>query len=100
MSTSASEPTTLTATYLSPTNDSFTHTHPLQTPPSTSAEDRVAYLSSLKTAVAKLQERVNKELTERMEDDKGKDSGSAGGKGVVDEKKEEENYGEEIVEEE
>lgn len=105
MSTITTLPT-LTATYKSPTNTSFTHTQPLQTPPTSSAQDRVAYFSALKMATVELQERINKELTERMEEDKAKDIAAGGGKGsgvngkvVVDEKKEEENYGEEVVEE-
>lgn len=50
-----------------------------------------------------MQEKINKELTERMEEDKAKEE-TAGGTGKrkaneLDEKKEEENYGEEVVEE-
>jgi len=99
MADSSSQPPALTATYNSPTNAVFQHVQPLQTPPTTSSKDRVAYLSSLRKATVELQERINKELTDRMEEDKAKDvNGGATGK-AIDEKKEEENYGEEVVEE-
>lgn len=59
-----------------------------------------------------MQEQINKELTSRMEEDKVREAGSASangvssgagagaGAGAVDEAKEEDNYGEEVVEEE
>lgn len=53
-----------------------------------------------------MQERINKELTSRMEDDKVREASGVNGTntkvngGVIDEAKEEDNYGEEVVEEE
>ena len=44
-----------------------------------------------------MQEQINTELTARMEEDKAREAGN--GKGAVDEAKEEDNYGEEVVEE-
>lgn len=50
-----------------------------------------------------MQEKINKDLTLRMEEDNLKAretaTGQKSGKEVVDEKKEEDNYGEEVVEE-
>lgn len=93
----------LSATYNSPTNASFSHATKLPTPASTAPKDRTAYLSSLKTAVADLQDRINADLTSRMEEDKAREASANGNstskaKGV-DESKEEDNYGEEVVEE-
>lgn len=87
----------LTATYKSPTSEPFTTTQSLAAPPSTSVADKTAYLSSLRKALASTQEQVNKELTERMEQDKAREGGNSKG---VDDAKEEENYGEEVVEDE
>jgi hypothetical protein len=64
----------------------------------------VAYLGALRKATTELQERINTELTQRMEEDKVRDATGAAEKGmkngVVDEGNEEENYGEEVVEDE
>ncbi|KUJ13150.1 uncharacterized protein LY89DRAFT_153390 [Mollisia scopiformis] len=93
----------LSATYNSPTNAPFTHTTKLPTPATTAPKDRTAYLSSLKAAVADLQDDINTDLTSRMEEDKAREASANGtsrskAKGV-DESKEEDNYGEEVVEE-
>lgn len=85
----------LTVTYTSPTNAPFTHTTAL---PAAEA-DKTAFLIALRAAVGTTQEHVNRELTERMEEDKRREAD----KGVVakvDDVREEENYGEEVVEEE
>lgn len=51
-----------------------------------------------------MQEKINQELTARMEEDKAREAENANGSkvngGVIDEAKEEDNYGEEVVEEE
>ncbi|RKU43945.1 hypothetical protein DL546_002788 [Coniochaeta pulveracea] len=70
----------LSATYTSPTNAPFSVTKSLTVP-----------------AVAEVQNEVNRELTARMEEDKARDASAKAG---VDDAKEEENYGEEVVEEE
>jgi hypothetical protein len=94
----------LTATYDSPTNAAFSHRHQLPAPATSDTADRVAYLGALRKATAELQERLNVELTQRMEEDKARDETGAAEKGlkngVVDEGKEEENYGEEVVDDE
>jgi len=92
----------LSATYQSPNNDNFTHTTKLSTPPSKKPAHRTAYLADLRKAIVVMQEQINKELTSRMEDDKACEAGGVRGAstGVVDEAKEEDNYGEEVVEEE
>lgn len=85
----------VTATYSSPTT-SIPHTisTPLPTLSSPSTDDRVAYLAELQSSVKKLQGDINTLLTQKMEEDK-----AASGKDAkVDDAKEEENYGEEIVE--
>ncbi|PMD59663.1 Gon7-domain-containing protein [Hyaloscypha bicolor E] len=91
----------LSATYQSPTNEPFTHTTKLPAPPTTKTTDRTAYLASLRKATAEMQETINKELTSRMEEDKAREAVANGTSNpkVVDEAKEEDNYGEEVVEE-
>jgi hypothetical protein len=92
----------LSATYQSPTSESFTHTIKLPAPPTTKPTDRTSYLAVLRKATAEMQETINKELTSRMEEDKAREAAATGitkAKGL-DEAKEEDNYGEEVVEEE
>lgn len=89
----------LAATYASPTNDHFTHTTNLPHLGSTAPSDRAVYLSTLRKACAEMQDLVNKELTHRMDEDNARVAGGAGKNVRIDEKKEEENYGEEVVEE-
>lgn len=78
---------TLTAAYTSPTN-----THSLSAPlptasSSSSTTERVAFLGNLQSSLKTLQSDINTFLTQKMADDKASDA------------KEEENYGEEVVEE-
>lgn len=87
----------LTATYTSPTVSSvapkvFTSELPvLSSPPST--QDRVAYFAELGSSLKTLQNDVNAFLTAKMEEDK------AVGVGKGDDAKDEETYGEEVVDE-
>lgn len=81
---------TLTASYTSPISAPFSISHPLPTFPSTTT-DKTSYLATLRASVASTQDTINKELTDRMEQDKARDAAA--------EAKEEENYGEEVVEE-
>lgn len=93
----------LSATYQSPTNANFSFSESLPAPPSESVESRTEYLKDLRQAVGQMQDKVNQELTARMEEDKAGDTGPAKGQAGaagVDEAKEEENYGEEVPEEE
>ncbi|CAM1509358.1 Fc.00g030970.m01.CDS01 [Cosmosporella sp. VM-42] len=85
----------LTASYTSGISAPFNISHSLTAPPSSSIADKTKYLASLRAAITATQDEVNKELTARMEEDKLRDA-----KTGVDEAKEEENYGEEVVEEE
>lgn len=93
---------TATATYTSPTSTSphtITST-PLpslssSSPPSTS--DRTAYLDGLSASIIQLQANVNTFLTQKMEEDKAA-AEKEGKASKVDDEKEEENYGEEVVE--
>jgi hypothetical protein len=93
----------LSATYNSTTNAPFTVNHKLPTPPSSNTKDRTSYLSALRKATSEMQETINKELTQRMEEDKAREADTTNGSGTkakgVDEA-EEENYGEEVAEEE
>ncbi|MCJ1244014.1 hypothetical protein MMC30_001211 [Trapelia coarctata] len=85
----------LTASYASPTgSEVFEHKLP-SLPPQFSAEQKTSYLSALRSSVVKLQEEVNTFLTAKMEEDKTTAPQAAA---KVDDKKEEENYGEEVVE--
>jgi hypothetical protein len=88
------------ATYQSPNNAPFTWGKETATPSS----DKAAYFGALREATAKMQDHINAELTARMEEDKVREAdsstnGASKAKGVVDETKEEDNYGEEVVEE-
>ena len=65
-------------------------------PPNHSTEAKTAYLSSLRTAVTKLQNEVNVFLTKKMEMEKQVPNKLASS---VDDAKEEENYGEEVLDE-
>lgn len=86
---------TLKADYLSPgTSQTFSHPLPA-TSPAASTKEKTAYLSALRTSIVKLQEEVNSYLTTKMEEDK---ANAIGNGAKVDEKKEEDNYGEEDVE--
>ncbi|KAL8934830.1 MAG: hypothetical protein Q9211_005022 [Gyalolechia sp. 1 TL-2023] len=85
-----------TATYTSPSS-SRSFTHPLPSSTTTSTAQKTEYLSTLRQSVTKLQDEVNAFLTEKMEVDKAL-AAEVGLK--VDEKKEEERYGEEDVEDE
>jgi len=63
--------------------------------PTPATEERTAYLSALHTSVGKMQDEVNAFLTQKMEEDKNATGSSAD---PANEAKEEENYGEEVVE--
>lgn len=88
------KPLTLSATYTSPTNAPFTLAHTLEPPPSgttaPTVPDKTAYLAALRAATAGLQEQINKELTQRMDEDNNNNSAKK-----VDDARAEENYGEE-----
>ncbi|KAM3514214.1 hypothetical protein MY11210_002103 [Beauveria gryllotalpidicola] len=93
----------LTASYASPANEAFAITTPL--PSSSSSSDKTSHLGALRAAVADAQDTINKELTARMEEDKARDASAGASAGaaaaaaaVVDDAKEEENYGEEVQE--
>ncbi|KAF1836834.1 hypothetical protein BDW02DRAFT_596005 [Decorospora gaudefroyi] len=78
----------LTATYTSPTSSSQTFTSDLpalSAPPTTS--ERVAYLAELSSSLKNMQKDVNEFLTRKMADDKA----------AADDAKDEETYGEEVV---
>ncbi|TPX07152.1 uncharacterized protein E0L32_010953 [Thyridium curvatum] len=93
------QPLTLSATYASPANEPFAVTESLPAPATTGVGDKTKYLADLKERISSVQERVNQELTARMEQDKARDAATSG-KAAVDDAKEEENYGEEVQEEE
>jgi hypothetical protein len=92
----------LSATYQSPSNEPFKHVQKLPAPTTSKTTDRTTYLAALRKATAEMQETINKELTLRMEEDKTREAAANGisKSKVVDEAKEEDNYGEEVVEEE
>ena len=99
-STDHSRTNTFSAAYSSPQlNGTFEHTiH--STPPNPSQQDvktKVAYLSELRKLVPELQNDINVFLTQQMEEDK-KAAEAQGRQLSEKEAKEEENYGEEVVE--
>jgi hypothetical protein len=59
-----------------------------------STEERTDYLSGLRSSVSQIQSDINVFLTKKMEEDNAKSE-----KNAVNDEKEEENYGEEVVEE-
>lgn len=81
----------LRADYVSP-DSSRSFDHPVASPFPSNTQEKVAYLADLKELVPKIQNDMNVFLTARMEEDK-KSAGVS-----EKEKKEEENYGEENVE--
>ncbi|KAK3490940.1 EKC/KEOPS complex, subunit Gon7 [Neurospora hispaniola] len=109
----ASSATTFTATYTNSTNlsPSFTLTKDVPTTTSTNTtssssemttSDRAKYLHELRQIAATFQDDINRELTQRMEEDNkraGQNGGGDQSKGKEAEAKEEENYGEEVVDE-
>ncbi|KAM0236025.1 hypothetical protein ACHAPO_005248 [Fusarium lateritium] len=83
----------LTADYTSPESEPFKVSQTLPAISSTaSTTDKASYLKALRASIADTQSTINQELTARMEQDKARDAAA--------EAKEEENYGEEVVEEE
>ncbi|KAL4957184.1 EKC/KEOPS complex, subunit Gon7 [Aspergillus filifer] len=91
---------TISAAYTSPQlNRTFEHTitAPAPNPSDDNVKVKVAYLSELRKLVPELQNDINVFLTGRMEEDK-KAAEAQGKKLSEKEAKEEENYGEEVVE--
>ena len=96
MAPAAVKVATLEASYTTP-GTSHTFSHPLPTRPSSaSTKEKTSYLSALRSSVVKLQDEVNAFLTTKMEEDKALATNTVA---KIDESKEEENYGEEVVEE-
>ncbi|KAK3343847.1 hypothetical protein B0T25DRAFT_309328 [Lasiosphaeria hispida] len=102
------QPLTLSAVYTSGAgNEPFTLLNPVNPPPrsteATAAEIKSAYLGSLRSAVLTTQGQINKELTARMGEDNLRvqelSANAKKNRKVIDDAKEEENYGEEVVEE-
>lgn len=86
--------TALTADYTAPSSGK-TFVHALPSSSTASTQEKTLYLSTLRNSVTKLQEEVNSFLTGKMEEDKVL-AAIAGVK--EDDKKAEENYGEEPIE--
>ncbi|KAB8266747.1 Gon7 family-domain-containing protein [Aspergillus minisclerotigenes] len=101
--TSSTQSNPLCAVYSAP-QSTQTFEHSISSPlPSTdlspeNVQTKVAYLSELRKLVPNLQNDINVFLTERMEEDK-KLAEAQGRQLSEQERKEEENYGEEVVEE-
>lgn len=97
MSTSSPTPTptTLKAEYAAPAS-SKQFSYALPSCKTSSTKEKSAYLSALGTSVTQLQDEVNAFLTEKMEEDKTL-AALVGANG--DDRKDEENYGEEVVDE-
>lgn len=94
----------LKAAYSAPNHESFVASQELSTAPvssamttTTSTADKTAYLAALRSAVTAVQDTVNKELTARMVIDAQAAQQSAADAAA---EKEEQNYGEEVMEEE
>ncbi|KAK3397085.1 hypothetical protein B0T20DRAFT_480674 [Sordaria brevicollis] len=98
--------TTFSVTYTNSTSLSSPFTLTKDVPASStspmSTSDRAAYLKSLREIAAQFQDDINRELTQRMEEDNKRAAAASGGaksKAEEEAAKEEENYGEEVVEE-
>ncbi|KAI9848968.1 MAG: hypothetical protein M1837_005857 [Sclerophora amabilis] len=91
----------LTAIYTSATSSkTFAHAVPTSGSTQPTPSEKTAQLASLRSSVTKLQDQINTFLTQKMEEDKSTTSGNGAGDSRargVDEGKEEENYGEEVV---
>ncbi|KAI9852426.1 MAG: hypothetical protein M1838_000744 [Thelocarpon superellum] len=88
----------LTATYVSPTAErTFSHPLPTSANELASSDAKTAYLAALRSNVTKLQEDVNSFLTQKMDEDNAAAGGRAQKIAGKDESKEEENYGEEVI---
>jgi hypothetical protein len=106
MASSPLNTTNLKARYRSP-NDEKLFDHKLKGSKDKSKEqlltaEKAAYLANLRSSVAKLQEEVNSFLTQRMDEDKAATTGTVDmgkGKTGLDDEREEENYGEDVVNE-
>ena len=86
----------LKAAYAGP-NSTKVFTRSLSSASFSTTKEKTQYLAALRGSIVELQDEVNGFLTMKMEEDKALVS-SAGSK--VDDKAEEENYGEEVVDEE
>ncbi|KAK5017091.1 hypothetical protein LTR39_001733 [Cryomyces antarcticus] len=92
----STDPATLEAVYTSSaSSQTFSHPLPSASSATSSVQEKTAYLSALRASAAQLQGEVNAFLTQKMDEDR-----AAEGKAKVDDEKEEENYGEEVVDEE
>ena len=85
----------LKAEYSAP-NSTKTFEYPLPASSVTTTKEKTQYLSTLRASVVKLQDEVNSFLTSKMDEDKA--SAASTGK-KLDDKAEEENYGEDTVDE-
>jgi hypothetical protein len=85
----------LSATYNAPAEEpqAFQHGLPDRSE-NPSTDEKTAYLAALRSSVTQIQADVNVFLTKKMEEDNAKS-----GKGTINDEKEEENYGEEVVDE-
>ncbi|KAF2093163.1 hypothetical protein NA57DRAFT_48739 [Rhizodiscina lignyota] len=87
----------LEATYAGPDASDKSFSFPLPTlAASPSTSDRTAYLTALRSSVQSIQGQVNTFLTQKMGEEK---ANAAAGGNRVDDSKEEENYGEEVIDE-
>ena len=97
MAEKSSEPpkVELTAIYKGPESTKV-FAHQLPSNSTSSTEEKTNYLSVLRKSVIQLQGEVNEHLTAKMEEDKSVQTATTKG---VDDRKEEENYGEEVEDE-
>lgn len=101
-------PASLTATYNGPTAyKTFASALPA-VPTSASTEDKTAFIAALRANVSQMQDDMNLFLTQKMDEDKAREADAAntataaarGAKrSALDEAREEEMYGEEVVDE-
>lgn len=89
---------TLSAAYDAPHAEPFRVESSFPAPTSTSVEDKSKSLANLRASITEVQADINRRLTANMEADKAREAAETG-KPVVDDVKEEENYGEEVVNE-
>jgi len=89
----SSKEASLSVKYSGPSGDSQTFTANLRScPANPSTEQRTSYLSELRTGISQVQGDINVFLTQKMEEDK-----AEAGRSALNDEKEEENYGEEVV---
>lgn len=88
------DPQTLSASYTGPVKSKVFEVKVSELPTSPSTHERINYITQLRSNVKDVQEQINGFLTKEMEEDN-----AVAGATKISDSKEEENYGEEVLDE-